>query len=39
MLNDNGGISHERPEIIRPNPRVTLKVIEEGLGIGVVIRI
>lgn len=39
MLDDDCGVSNERPEIIRSNSRVPLKMIEKGLGICIVIRI
>lgn len=39
MLHDDSRISDQWPEIIRTNARVSLEMIEEGFGIGVIIRV
>ena len=39
MLHNHSRVSHQRPEIIRPHPRITLKVVKKRFRVGVVIRI
>jgi hypothetical protein len=37
VLHYNGGVGHERPEVVRLHARVALEVFEEGGLVGVVI--
>jgi hypothetical protein len=39
MLHNHRRVGYQGPEIVRAQFRIALKVVEEGLGIGVVVRI
>lgn len=39
MLYDNGGVGHERPEIVGAYARIALQMVQEGLCIRVVVGI
>jgi hypothetical protein len=39
VLHDDGGIGDKRPKLVRSPPRITLKMVQEGLLVCVVVRI